>query len=92
MLSLQDADEIEYAQVYPEIVAVPDPEILKVNLVENKHHRLTRSMRSGTMTRELKPNAKKRDQLAVRKNIICVLRNSEDSFRNLGGTQIFVSF
>ncbi|XP_066921593.1 phosphatidylinositol 3-kinase catalytic subunit type 3-like isoform X2 [Clytia hemisphaerica] len=60
----QDADDIEYAQIYPEIVLVPDPEILQENLVESKHHRLTRSIRSGTMSRELKPNARKRDQLA----------------------------
>ena len=61
----QDADEIEYVQVYPEIVTVPDAEILKENLVESKHHRLTRSVRSGTMSRELKPNAAKRDKLTV---------------------------
>ena len=52
-----DRDEV------PEIVTVPDEEILKENLVESKHHRLTRSLRSATMTRDLKPNAAKRDQL-----------------------------
>ena len=61
----QDADEIEYAQIYPEVVLVPDPEIMQENLVEKKHHQLTRSIRSGTMSKELKPNARKRDQLAV---------------------------
>ena len=59
----KDADEIEYLQVYPEIVTVPDPEILLENLVEAKHMRLTRSIRSGTISRDLKPNAAKRDQL-----------------------------
>ncbi|XP_057305578.1 phosphatidylinositol 3-kinase catalytic subunit type 3-like isoform X2 [Hydractinia symbiolongicarpus] len=61
----KDADEIEYVQVYPEIVTVPDPEISLENLVESKHHRLTRSIRSGTMSRELKPNAAKRDLLTA---------------------------
>lgn len=66
IFSLKDADDIEYVQVYPEIVSVPDPEILKENLVESKHSRLTRSIRSGTMSRDLKPNALKRDRLMVR--------------------------
>ncbi|XP_065671511.1 phosphatidylinositol 3-kinase catalytic subunit type 3 isoform X3 [Hydra vulgaris] len=59
----KDADEIEYVKVFPEIVTLPDHEILKENLVESKHHRLTRSIRSGTISRELKPNAAKRDHL-----------------------------
>ena len=61
----QDADLIEYVKVYPEIVNVPDPEVLEENPVENKHHKLTRSVRSGTMSRDLKPNASIRDQLNV---------------------------
>lgn len=56
---------IEYVKVYPEMVTVPDPEVLEENLVENKHHKLTRSVRSGTMSRDLKPNAAIRDQLNV---------------------------
>ena len=52
-------------KVYPEIVTVPDPEVLQENLVESKHHRLTRSVRSGTISRDLKPNAITRDQLNV---------------------------
>jgi len=59
----KDAGNIEYVQVYPAIVKVPDPEILLENLVESKHHRLTRSVRSGTMSRDIKPNAAKRDKL-----------------------------
>jgi len=35
------------------------------NLVELKHHKLVRSIRSGTVSRDLKPNAKTRDQLNV---------------------------
>ena len=52
-------------KVYPDIVKVPDPEILEENPVESKHHKLTRSVRSGTMSRDLKPNAAIRDQLNV---------------------------
>lgn len=60
----RDADQHSIdVQLYPEIVTVPDDEVLKENLVETKHHRLTRSIRSGTMTRDLKPNAAKRDLL-----------------------------
>ena len=35
------------------------------NLVEQKHHKLARSLRSGPVNRELKPNAATRDQLNV---------------------------
>ena len=35
------------------------------NLVEAKHRRLVRSHRSGPLDRELKPNAKLRDELSV---------------------------
>ena len=65
MFYSKDADKIEYVKVYPEIVTVPDTEVLQENLVESKHHRLTRSVRSGTMSRDLKPNAAIRDQLNV---------------------------
>lgn len=33
--------------------------------MELKHHKLVRSIRSGTVSRDLKPNAKTRDQLNV---------------------------
>lgn len=59
----KDADDIELLSVYPELVTVPDCELLQENLVESKHHRLTRSVRSGTISRDLKPNAEKRDLL-----------------------------
>jgi hypothetical protein len=35
------------------------------NLVESKHHKLARSLRSGPTDRDLKPNAATRDQLNV---------------------------
>ena len=34
-------------------------------MVEQKHHKLARSLRSGPINRELKPNAATRDQLNV---------------------------
>lgn len=35
------------------------------NLVESKHHKLARSLRSGPSDHDLKPNATTRDQLNV---------------------------
>lgn len=59
----KQSDEVEYVRTPPEIVKVPDPEILQENLVESKHHKLVRSVRSGTVSHEMKPNAVVRDQL-----------------------------
>ena len=39
------------------------------NLVEIKHHKLARSLRSGPTDRDLKPNAATRDLLNVSTNI-----------------------
>jgi len=44
-----------------------DPELARENPVEDKHRRLVRSHRSGPLDRELKPNAKIRDELGVRR-------------------------
>ncbi|KAH8100166.1 atypical/PIKK/PI3K protein kinase [Cristinia sonorae] len=44
--------------------AVVDPDIAKENPVEDKHRRLVRSHRSSPYDRELKPNAKIRDELS----------------------------
>nr|GAT46026.1 atypical/PIKK/PI3K protein kinase [Mycena chlorophos] len=44
--------------------AVIDPEVARENPVEDKHRRLVRSHRSSPYDRELKPNAKIRDELA----------------------------
>ena len=49
----------------PYLWQIVDPEIARDNPVEDKHRRLVRSHRSGALDRELKPNAKDRDQLAV---------------------------
>ncbi|PCH42649.1 phosphatidylinositol 3-kinase [Wolfiporia cocos MD-104 SS10] len=44
--------------------AVVDPDIARENPVEDKHRRLVRSHRSSPYDRELKPNAKIRDELS----------------------------
>lgn len=46
--------------------SIIDPEIARENPVEDKHRRLVRSHRSSPYDRELKPNAKIRDELGVR--------------------------
>lgn len=45
--------------------SIVDPEIARENPVEDKHRRLVRSHRSSPYDRELKPNAKIRDELGV---------------------------
>ena len=45
--------------------AIVDPEIARDNPVEDKHRRLVRSHRSSPYDRELKRNAKIRDELGV---------------------------
>ncbi|XP_031574116.1 phosphatidylinositol 3-kinase catalytic subunit type 3-like isoform X2 [Actinia tenebrosa] len=59
----KDADNVDYFCTQPDVVRLSDPETLLENLVEIKHHKLVRSIRSGTVSRDLKPNAKIRDQL-----------------------------
>lgn len=46
-----------------EYAVLNDDEILLENLVEGKHHKLARSVRSGLTDRDLKPDAGTRDQL-----------------------------
>lgn len=46
--------------------SIIDPEVTRENPVEDKHRRLVRSHRSGPYDRELKPNAKDRDNIGVR--------------------------
>lgn len=59
----QDGDEFYQFRSQPDIVTVPDPEILQENLVESKHHKLARSLRSGLSDKDAKPNATMRDIL-----------------------------
>ncbi|XP_074649742.1 phosphatidylinositol 3-kinase catalytic subunit type 3-like isoform X2 [Tubulanus polymorphus] len=60
----KDGDDVYQMRTHAELVLVPDPEI-DLNLVESKHHKLVRSLRSGPTDRDLKPNAATRDQLNV---------------------------
>ncbi|KAK0088858.1 hypothetical protein PV325_010455 [Microctonus aethiopoides] len=59
----KDGDEVAQHRSQPDIVTLPDYEILQENLVEAKHHKLARSLRSGGNTREVKPTSSVRDAL-----------------------------
>jgi phosphatidylinositol 3-kinase len=52
------------------VCVVWDPEASKDNPVEAKHRRLVRSHRNGPLDRDLKPNAKMRDEINVRFQVI----------------------
>lgn len=52
------------------LFTIVDPEIARENPVEAKHRRLVRSHRKGPLNRELKPNAKIRDELNVGPTLI----------------------
>ncbi|XP_054160605.1 phosphatidylinositol 3-kinase catalytic subunit type 3-like [Oppia nitens] len=72
-------ESCQYSFIENDLVIIPDPEMSMENLVENKHHKLSRSIRSGITDRDLKPNAGVRDQLNA---IMCysptkVLSNEE---------------
>ncbi|XP_059932976.1 phosphatidylinositol 3-kinase catalytic subunit type 3 isoform X2 [Gadus macrocephalus] len=64
----QDGDEASPVLTSCDIVKVPDPQMCMENLVESKHHKLARSLRSGPSDHDLKPNAATRDQLNT---IVC---------------------
>lgn len=59
----KDGDEVVQHRSQPDVVTLPDYEILQENLVEAKHHKLVRSLRSGGHTKELKPTSSVRDAL-----------------------------
>uniref|UniRef100_A0A8C1JX37 Phosphatidylinositol 3-kinase catalytic subunit type 3 n=1 Tax=Cyprinus carpio TaxID=7962 RepID=A0A8C1JX37_CYPCA len=61
----KDADESSPSPTSSDIVKVPDPQMCMENLVESKHHKLARSLRSGPSDHDLKPNAATRDQLNI---------------------------
>lgn len=61
----KDGDEVVQHRSQPDVVTLPDYEILQENLVEAKHHKLARSLRSGGHTRELKPTSNVRDALNI---------------------------
>ncbi|XP_058461571.1 phosphatidylinositol 3-kinase catalytic subunit type 3 isoform X2 [Malaya genurostris] len=58
-----DGDNKYFFVSKPKLVTVPDSETLQENLVERKHHRLSRSARSGLSDRDAKPTASVRDLL-----------------------------
>ncbi|KAK3098684.1 hypothetical protein FSP39_021968 [Pinctada imbricata] len=59
----KDGDEAFHYKTQADLVTVPDPEIGLENLVESKHHKLARSVRSGPTDRDMKPDARTRDLL-----------------------------
>lgn len=59
----QNGEEIHSFRAQSDLVTVPDQEILRENLVERKHHKLARSLRSGHCDKDAKPNAAIRDIL-----------------------------
>ena len=60
-LSPGNADDDAHA---PPLISVYDPEVgQKDNPAENKHRRLVRGHRTGVLDRDLKPNARVRDEL-----------------------------
>uniref|UniRef100_T1JEU2 Phosphatidylinositol 3-kinase catalytic subunit type 3 n=1 Tax=Strigamia maritima TaxID=126957 RepID=T1JEU2_STRMM len=61
----KDGDRIDQFQNQADLVPIPEHELLQENLVESKHHKLARSLRSGFTDKDLKPNAGTRDQLNV---------------------------
>ncbi|XP_040840891.1 phosphatidylinositol 3-kinase catalytic subunit type 3 isoform X3 [Ochotona curzoniae] len=61
----EDGDESSPILTSFELVKVPDPQMSMENLVESKHHKLARSLRSGPSDHDLKPNAATRDQLNI---------------------------
>ncbi|CAH0552655.1 unnamed protein product [Brassicogethes aeneus] len=60
-----NGEEIYTFRVQTDLVTVPDQEILRENLVESKHHKLARSLRSGNCDKDAKPNAEMRDILNI---------------------------
>uniref|UniRef100_A0AAQ5Y4H2 Phosphatidylinositol 3-kinase catalytic subunit type 3 n=1 Tax=Amphiprion ocellaris TaxID=80972 RepID=A0AAQ5Y4H2_AMPOC len=61
----KDGDDASPVLTSCDIVKVPDPQMGMENLVESKHHKLARSLRSGPSDHDLKPNAATRDQLNI---------------------------
>lgn len=58
-------DDLATQLATSEYAVLQDDEISLDNLVEIKHHKLARSVRSGLTDRDLKPDAATRDQLAA---------------------------
>lgn len=67
--------------------SVVDPDIAHENPVEDKHRRLVRSHRSSPYDRELKPNAKIRDELGV--SLLYLSRHLDNLTTESGHSQLF---
>jgi phosphatidylinositol 3-kinase len=68
-----DENGNEYGDV-GRLVRIYDPEVgMRDNPVESKHRRLVRSHRTGVLDRDLKPNAKIRDELNVGRVVVWVV-------------------
>lgn len=61
----KDSDKLAPAIIQPDVIVSPENELLMENLVESKHHKLARSLRSGLSDKDLKPNAAMRNQLNI---------------------------
>ncbi|KAK3732085.1 hypothetical protein RRG08_026470 [Elysia crispata] len=59
----KEGDRAYEFRTQAEIVNINDPEMLMENIVESKHHKLARSLRSGPSDKDLKPDASTRDLL-----------------------------
>ncbi|KAI8788980.1 phosphatidylinositol 3-kinase catalytic subunit type 3 [Biomphalaria glabrata] len=59
----KEGDKAYEFRTQAEICTIHDPELLMENIVESKHHKLARSLRSGQGDKDLKPDATTRDLL-----------------------------
>ena len=60
-ITLEDQKNFQIAR--HDLIMINDPELALENIIEGKHHRLSRSARSCISDKDLKPNAAVRDQL-----------------------------
>ena len=59
----KEAEEACQLSFDSDLIVVPDPEMFLENLVETKHHLLSRNIRTGIHDKDLKPNPQARDIL-----------------------------
>lgn len=60
----KEAEEACQLSFDSDLIVVPDPEMFLENLVETKHHSLSRNIRTGIHDKDLKPNPQTRDILS----------------------------
>lgn len=61
--TLDDQRNLQLVSQTHDLYVINDPELGLDNIIESKHHRLSRSARSNISDKDLKPNASVRDQL-----------------------------